>query len=80
MYVRSEAHETGMKQEWKMKSKMEMKKVKRQVKQWMKQMLLNCNTLGIEEGEYYVQQDNSSKHTSKKVKKWSENNGIQVIF
>ena len=37
-------------------------------------------TLGIEEGEYYVQQDNSSKHTSKKVKKWSENNGIQVIF
>ena len=37
-------------------------------------------TQGIEEGEYYVQQDNNSKHTSKKAKKWSENNGIQVIF
>ena len=35
---------------------------------------------GIEEGEYYVQQDNNSKHTSKKSKKWSENNVIQVIF
>ena len=37
-------------------------------------------TLGIKEEEYYVQQDNNSKHTSKKAKKWSENNGIQVIF
>ena len=37
-------------------------------------------TLGIEKGEYYVQQNNNSKHTSKKAKKWSENNSIQVIF
>ena len=37
-------------------------------------------TLEIEEGEYYVQQDNNSKHTSKKSKRWSENNGIPVIF
>ena len=37
-------------------------------------------TLEIEEGQYYVQQDNNSKHTSKKSKRWFENNGIQVMF
>ena len=35
-------------------------------------LMENFETLGIEEGEYYVQQDNNSK----KSKKWSENNGI----
>ena len=39
-------------------------------------LMESFETLGIEEGEYYVQQDNNSKHTSKKFKKWSENNGI----
>ena len=28
----------------------------------------------------YVQQNNNSKHTSKKANQWSENNGTQVIF
>ena len=31
---------------------------------WME----SFETLGIEEGEYYVQQDNNSKHTSKRSK------------
>ena len=39
-------------------------------------LMENLETLGIEEGEHYVQQDNNSKSTSKKSKKWSENNGI----
>ena len=39
-------------------------------------LMENFETLGIEEGEYYVQQDNNSKHTSKRSKKWSKNNGI----
>ena len=43
-------------------------------------LMESFKTLGIEEGEYYVQQDNDPKHTSKKAKKSSENNGIQVIF
>ena len=43
-------------------------------------LMESFKTLGIEEGEYYVQQDNNSKHTSKKAKKWSENNSIQVVF
>ena len=43
-------------------------------------LIESFKTLGIKEEEYYVQQDNNSKHTSKKAKKWSENNGIQVIF
>ena len=43
-------------------------------------MMRSFETLGIEEGEYYVQQANNSKHTSKKAKKWPENNIIQVIL
>ena len=43
-------------------------------------LMKSFKTLGIEEGEYYVQQDNNSKHTSKKSKRWSEDNDIQVIF
>ena len=39
-------------------------------------LMENFETLGIEVGEHYVQQDNNSKCTSKKSKKWSENNGI----
>ena len=34
-------------------------------------LMKRFETLGIEEGEYYVQQDNNSKHTSKKSKRWS---------
>jgi DDE superfamily endonuclease len=36
-------------------------------------------TLEMEEGECYFQQDNDPKHTSKKAKKWFEDNDIQVI-
>ena len=43
-------------------------------------LMESIETLGIEEEEYYIQQDNNSNHTSKKAKKWSENNSIQVIF
>ena len=43
-------------------------------------LMESFETLGIEEEEYYVQQANNSKYTSKKAKKWSENNSIQVIF
>ena len=39
-------------------------------------LMESFETPRIEEGEYCVQQDNNSKHTSKKSKKWSENNGI----
>ena len=31
-------------------------------------LMESFETLGIEEGEYYVQQDNHSKHTSKESK------------
>ena len=37
-------------------------------------------TLEMEEGEHYFQQDNDLKHTSKKANKWFEDNDIQVIF
>jgi hypothetical protein len=33
-------------------------------------------TLEMEEGEHYFQQDNDFKHTSKKAKKWFEDNNI----
>jgi DDE superfamily endonuclease len=36
-------------------------------------------TLEIEEGEHYFQQDIDPKHTSNKAKKWFEDNDIQVI-
>ena len=36
-------------------------------------------TLEMEEGEWYFQQDNDPKYTSKKAKKWFEDNDIQVL-
>ena len=36
-------------------------------------------TLEIKERECYFPQDNDPKHTSKKAKKWIEDNGIQVL-
>ena len=36
-------------------------------------------TLEMEEEKHYFQQDNDLKHTSKKAKKWFEDNDIQVI-
>ena len=36
-------------------------------------------TLEMEKGECYFQQDNDLKHTSKKANKWLEDNDIQVI-
>ena len=36
-------------------------------------------TLEMEEGGHYFQQDNDPKHTSKKAKKWFKDNDIQVI-
>ena len=39
----------------------------------------SLETLEMEEGEHYFQQDNDPNHTSKKAKKWFEDNDIQVI-
>ena len=36
-------------------------------------------TLEMKEGEHYFQQDNDLKHTSKKAKKWIEDNDFQVL-
>ena len=42
-------------------------------------LVKSSETLEIEEGEWYFQQDNDPKHTSKKAKKWFEDNDIQVL-
>ena len=42
-------------------------------------LVKSFETLEMEEGSCYFQQDNDPKHTSKKPKKWFEYNDIQVI-
>src|SRR5262249_45273584 len=42
-------------------------------------MLLSLEKSGIDEEEAIFQQDNDSKHTSKRAKKWMENHGISLL-
>ena len=43
-------------------------------------MVESFEKLDMEEGKQYFQQDNDSKHTSQKAKKWFEDNGIEVLI